>query len=66
MKISIFKHKTLKIIREITDEKYGKVIDGYLAHKKVYIIDGNVVKSQDIIDELDNKYGIPVSERGIY
>ena len=66
MKIVIFKNKILKIIREIDDKKYGKIIDGYLAHKKVYIIDGKVVKSQAIIDELDNEYGIPVSERGVY
>ena len=66
MKITVWKGKTLKIFREIKDKQYGTVWDGYLNHKKVYILNGEtVVCDQAVIDELDNKYGLPVCERGI-
>lgn len=66
MKITTWYGKTLKIFREINDKKYGTVWDGYLDRKKVYIIGGKtVVEDQATIDELDNKYGWPVCERGI-
>ena len=66
MKITTWRGKTLKIFREINDKKYGLVWDGYWGRKKVYIIGAKtVVEDQDIIDELDNKYGWPVCERGI-
>ena len=66
MKIIVWNGKMLKIFREIKDKKYGTVWDGYLNHKKVYIIGGKtVVEDQATIDELDNKYGWPVDERGI-
>jgi len=66
MKIMIWHGKTLKIFREINDKRYGTVWDGYLDRKKVYILGGKtVVEDQATIDELDNKYGWPVCERGI-
>ncbi|MBQ9746529.1 MAG: hypothetical protein IJW21_06870 [Clostridia bacterium] len=66
MKIIVWNSKMLKIFREINDKKYGIIWDGYLNHKKVYILNGQtVVEDQAVIDELDNKYGWPVCERGI-
>jgi hypothetical protein len=66
MKITTWRGKTLKVFREINDKKYGTVWDGYLDRKKVYILNGKtVVEDQETIDELDNKYGWPVCERGI-
>lgn len=53
--------KELKIMEEIVDEKYGRIWKGYYDHKKVYMIEGKIVEEQQIIDELDNKYGTPVS-----
>ena len=66
MIITTWRGKTLKVFREIQDKKYGIVWDGYLDHKKVYILNGKtVVEDQETIAELDNKYGWPVCERGI-
>ena len=50
---------------EIIDEKYGRIWDAYYDHKSVYIIEGKIVEDRAIIDELDNKYGRPVEDRGI-
>lgn len=61
-----WKTHRLKVIQIIHDAEYGEVCSGYLNHKKVYIIDKKVVKDQKIIDDLDDKYWIPVKERGIY
>ena len=47
------------------DEKYGKVLDGYWNHNKVYIIGDEIVTNQAIIDYLDNRYGRPVKDRHI-
>lgn len=66
MKVIEFNGKKLKIVEEIMDEKYGRIWDAYYDHKKVYIIDGKIVEEQVIIDYLDNKYGIPVSKRGVF
>ena len=66
MKIFMFNGKILKVIREIEDEKYGRVWDAYYDHKKVYILEGKIIEEQGVIDDLDNKYGIPVEERGMY
>ena len=60
--------RTLKIIRIIEDKDYGEIWDGFLDHQKVYILNGDdleVVEEQALIDELDNRYGIPVWERGL-
>ena len=63
-----WKGRTLKIIRVIDDKDYGEIWDGYLNHHKVYLLNGDtleVVEDQATIDELDNRYGIPVCERGL-
>ena len=63
-----WKGRTLKIIRVIDDKDYGEIWDGYLNHHKVYLLKGDtlkVVEDQATIDELDNRYGIPVCERGL-
>ncbi len=57
--------RKLKVMEVIHDEKYGTVWDAYLDHRKVYIVNGKVVEDQRIIDDLDNKYGIPVNRRGV-
>ena len=60
--------RTLKLIRVIQDKDYGEIWDGFLDHRKVYILNGDtleVVEEQKHIDELDNRYGIPVNERGL-
>ena len=54
-----------KLLQVIHDDDYGDLCSGFLNHEKVYIIDGKIVVEQVIIDHLDNKYGIPVAERGI-
>ena len=61
-----WKGHRLKIFHIINDEYYGEIWHAYLDHKLVYIIGEKVVKKQKIIDELDNKYGIPVWERNIF
>jgi hypothetical protein len=63
-----WKGKKLKIFRVIQDQDYGEIWDGFLDHRKVYVLNGDtltVVEEQALIDELDNRYGIPVSERGL-
>lgn len=57
--------KKIDIMKEFVDEKYGRVWKAYYGDKKVYIVEGEFVESQEIIDDLDNKYGRPVSERDI-
>ena len=60
--------RKLKIFRIISDKDYGEIWDGFLDHEKVYVLNGDmlrVVEDQALIDELDNRYGIPVSERGL-
>ena len=60
--------RKLKVFRVIEDEDYGVIWDGFLDHCKVYILNGDtleVVEDQATIDELDNRYGIPVCERGL-
>ena len=63
-----WKGQKLKIFRIIQDKDYGEIWDSYLDHRKVYILNGDtlrLVEDQATIDELDNRYGIPVNERGI-
>ena len=57
--------KKLKIMREIDDPKYGRVWLAYLDYIKTYIVEGKIVEEQSVIDELDDKYDIPVDEREI-
>lgn len=65
MKIIELNGKKIKIMNEIIDEKYGRVWDAYYEHENVYIIEGKIVEEQTVIDDLDNKYGIPVNKRNI-
>ena len=65
MKIVDFNGKQLKIMEEIVDEKYGRVWYAFYDHKKVWIVEGKIITDSQIIDDLDNKYGRPVSERYI-
>ena len=60
--------KRLRVFRVIEDKDYGVIWDSYLDHCKVYSLNGDtleVVEDQALIDELDNRYGIPVCERGL-
>ncbi len=60
--------RKLKVFRIIKDKDYGEIWDGFLDHSKVYVLNGDrltVVEEQALIDELDNRYGIPVNERGL-
>lgn len=65
MKETELNGKQLKIMEEINDEKYGRVWNAFYDHRKVYIVEGKIIESQEIIDELDNKYGVPVELRNI-
>lgn len=56
-------NKKIKIMQEINDSTYGRVWKAYYENKKVYVIEGKIVEDKNIIDDLDNKYGIPASER---
>lgn len=53
----------VKVMREFKDPKYGLVKRIYMHNKKTYMIDDKIVENPDIIDELDNKYGVPVAMR---
>jgi len=57
--------KEVKIMREFDDEKYGKVWRVYLDDRKTYAIEGELTEDKEIINELDNKYGIPQKARGM-
>ena len=57
-------HK-LKIMEEIQDEKYGRVLYAYVDYCKSYIIRDEIVTDQAIIDYLDDHYGTPVGWRGL-
>jgi hypothetical protein len=61
-----WKGHRLKVFHVINDAQYGEIWHAYLDHQLVYIIDEKVVKEQKIIDELDDRYSIPVCERDIY
>ena len=50
MKIFMFNGKRLKVIREINDEKYGRIWDAYYEHRKVYICEGKVIEEQEIMN----------------
>jgi len=57
--------REIRVMDEIHDKKYGLVLDVYIDHVKHYIIRGEVVTDQAVIDYLDDLYGIPVKYRGI-
>ena len=57
--------RDMKILERIHDEKYGCVLWAYVDYAKEYIIDGEIVQDQAIIDYLDDHYGRPVAERHI-
>lgn len=64
MKIIELNGLKLYIMAEYKDEKYGRVWRVYREEEKsTYVVEGKLINDQEIIDELDNKYGIPVSER---
>ena len=65
MKTNDWNGQKLKIMEEILDEKYGRVLWAYLDYVKVYIINGSVVTDRAVIDYLDDHYGRPVKDRGI-
>ncbi len=65
MKIFNWHGKELTVMREFEDQQYGTVWIAYLDDRKVYVVNGKIVENQDVIDDLDNKYGRPVSERYI-
>ena len=52
-----------KIMREFNDPKYGLIKRIYMPDRKTYMINDELVENPDIIDELDNKYGVPVAMR---
>lgn len=65
MKIIDLNGKTIQVMQELEDEKYGRIWKAYYDDKKVYVVEGKIIEEQSIIDELDNKYCRPVSERDI-
>ena len=63
-----WKGQRLRVMRVIKDKDFGEIWDSYLDHRHVYILNDKklqVVEEQSLIDELDNRYGIPVNERAI-
>lgn len=65
MKIIEINGKTIQVMQEIEDEKYGRIWKAYYGDDKVYVVEGKIVEDYSVINELDNKYGRPVSERDI-
>ena len=65
MKIIEINGKTIQVMQEIEDEKYGHIWKAYYGDDKVYVVEGKIVEDYSVINELDNKYGRPVSERDI-
>lgn len=49
----------VKIMGEFSDPKYGQVLRVYMSDKKGFVIDGKLVKDEEIIKELNDKYGTP-------
>ncbi len=56
---------SMNVMEEIKDEKYGRIWVAYIDGNKKYVIEGRIEEAQEVIDELDNKYGRPVRERDI-
>lgn len=66
MKVIEISGLKLYIMAEYKDEKYGRVWRVYREEDKpTYVVEGKLIDNQEIIDELDNKYGRPVSQRDI-
>ena len=57
-------HK-LKIFREIFDKKFGRVLIIALDYVKGYIVEDTVATDREIIDYLDDHYGLPTKYRNI-
>ena len=56
-------YTSVKVMETIEDPIYGQVLWCYLDHEKAYVINGDVVSEQSIIDDLDRKYGRSPEER---
>ena len=56
---------SIRVMEIIHDEKYGKILKAYVDDTKRYIVGGKIITDQAIIDDLDNRHGRPVHERGI-
>ena len=65
MKEYTWEGKSVSVMQEIDDPKYGKVLLAYVDHIKAYIINGSIVTDREIIDYLDNNYGRPTWQRDI-
>ena len=63
MQTTLWKEHKVKIMEEIQDPKYGRVLWAYVDYVKEYIIDDKVVEDQTIIDYLDDNYGRPTAWR---
>ena len=57
--------KRVKVMEEINDPKYGKILVVYVDHEKAYIVNDIIVTGGEIFWDLEDRYGIPLSERGI-
>ena len=57
-------HK-LKIFREIFDRKLGRVLIIALDYTNGYIVEDTFVTDREIIDYLDDHYGLPIKYRHI-
>ena len=57
--------RKVRVMEEIDDIKYGRVLWVYIDGVKEYIIKNTVVTDQAIIDYLDDHYGRPVRDRDI-
>lgn len=63
MKLITINGVEAKVVREFKDDKYGLIKRIYMPGQKTYMINNEIVDNQDIIDELDNKYGVPVARK---
>ena len=57
--------RKVRVMEEIDDIKYGRVLWVYIDGVKEYIIKNSIVTDQAIIDYLDDHYGRPVRDRDI-
>ena len=56
---------TVKIMEEIHDPVYGRVLLGYVDYEKRYLINQKPVCQEEIVEYLDNRYALPVRDRTI-
>ena len=57
--------RKVRVMEEIDDIKYGRVLWVYIDGVKEYIIKNSIVTDQAIIDYLDDHYGRPVRDRDV-